>query len=166
MKTLFILIFFLVSGYVIAQKGQVSQVNSSFSLKNDKNKKITCKYVSKINAIENDTLSFISIGFMDEFKGGNKGYVYLSNQNELNSFIEDLKLAMSKFSIKEPFQALKPKYKIEIKDVGITYKPSKQHYPEEKICICESIGGNGMAYVSLTSENSNALIKWLESVKF
>jgi hypothetical protein len=166
MKTYLVLFFTLISVYALGQKGQVSEVISSCSFKNDNGKKITCKHVNKINAIENDTLSFISIGFMDEFKGGNKGYIYLSNQNELNSFMEDLKLAMSKFSIKEPFHATKPKYKIEIKDAGITYKLSKQHYIEEKICICESIGGNGMAYVSLTSDNSNELLGWLGSVKF
>jgi hypothetical protein len=53
------ILFTLICGYVLAQKGQVSEVISSYD---DPQNNEKCKFVRKINAIENDTLSFVSIG--------------------------------------------------------------------------------------------------------
>jgi len=137
-------------------------VRSTCTVINETEKKITCKLVYKINAIENDTLSFVSLAFNDEFKGGNRGYVYLSNQYELNSFVEDLKSSLTHLLDNEVFESVKAKYKIEVRE--FTKYRGSTPYQIKKLCIYETLGGTGESYISFGPDKSNELLNWLENI--
>jgi hypothetical protein len=122
--------------------------------------KITCWFISKYT-------QYVKIAFDDEvgLSGYNNGYVYLSNQNELNSFITDLESAMNKAINSEIIQINNPKYVIEI-TVRTTYAVRKKYKKRGyEICIIETIGGNGTARISLKVNEAQQLLDWLKTIK-
>jgi hypothetical protein len=163
MKTLISLVFLIYGVCILAQPGKISEVLSTCTVSNEIEKKITCKLVHKINAIENDTLSFVSLAFNDEFKNGNKGYVYLSSPAELNSFVGDAKSALANLMENNVFESTKPKYKIEVREFT-KYKGSTP-YHFKKICIYETLGGSGESYISFGPEKFKELLNWLENIR-
>jgi flagellar basal body rod protein FlgC len=181
--TMVTLLLMLFGMSAMAQKAQVTKVLSTCQIKNqDENnytRKLTCKFINKVNAIKNENLTFISIGFDDEGKAGNNGYVFLSNQAELDTFIIDLKSARSKFDnnnetledkktfqSKEILQINKPKYKIEIITKITNTSISKKGKVYFELHICETVTGDGTAYMRLSTDNIQDLLNWLETLKF
>jgi hypothetical protein len=156
-KLLFILsICILLGTDTMAQKGQTSEVKSSCKFITEwSNKAVIGKYIYKVNYVENNSLSFVSLKFFAS-RGG-YGYVYLSNQDELNLFIQDLKYATLKI-IKGPlFLLIRPKYEIEIKDVSLYKKKI-----ENRIFIYEI--QNKKSFVILNVDEVNKLISWLSTI--
>ena len=135
-----------------------TMVRGEYVIKGEYNKrKIVGRIYDKINLISNDTLSFVKMQIKDEYKSGNNGYIYLSNQNEVDKFIKDLNICISKLVNNEVYETPAGKYKLEVKVVrikkGVAYA----------IILNETIGGN--AYVSLNESETNLLLGWLKNIK-
>jgi uncharacterized protein YaaR (DUF327 family) len=163
MKITISIFFALACGYAYSQLGKVSEVKNTYVVTNEVYKKMTCKLIHNINAIDNDTLTFISMAFTDEFKAGNRGYVYLSNQNELNAFVDDFKSALSHLMANQVFETVNPKYKIAVRE--FTEYRRNTPYHVKKLCIHETLGGTGEAYFSLGPNKSHELLDWLEPIR-
>jgi hypothetical protein len=152
---------------VTAQRGQEANVLNKFKTQNDKELNLICKFINKVNAIKNENLTFVSIQFNDESKSsGNMGYVYLSNQAELDSFVVNLNSALSKVNDKEEFQIVNRKYKIEVVSKTTNVLPKKNRVTYYELRIYETISSDGTVYMSLNTKNVEGLINWLKTLIF
>jgi hypothetical protein len=157
-KLLFILSIWVFLGIdTIAQKGQTSEVKSSYHFTAEwSTKDVSCKYI-KVNNIENDTLSFISIQF--KASKGEYGYVYLNNQDELNSFIQDLENTTLQINKDSFLSVNQPNYQIKVEDVSIL-----KNKIENRIVIYEK--DNEKSFVILNVDEVNKLLSWLININF
>jgi hypothetical protein len=156
-KLLFILSISILLGNEIIGQVNTSEDLSSYIFYTDYgNEVMRCNYVLKINKIENDSIYYVSIVFSD--RTGGKGYIYLSNQDELNRFIQDLKEATLNID-KEPFSSITPKYNLQIEDVNKSNNKIKN-----EIIVYEK--GNKKSYVVLNVDDVNKLLHWLSSISF
>ena len=188
MKILFILLLVLISGIAIEQKGQVSQVRSSRIIRNDNLKNITCKFTKKINKvendhdlkikckftikindIENDTLSFVSIQIDADNLSSNNGNIYLSSENELNEFVEELKQGISKLKAIELFKFSNSRYILSVVADSVTVRNSftKTIFaPKFRMRMQEVRSGSSKIFLSFYSDDADKLLAWLEGIKF
>jgi hypothetical protein len=152
-KIVFILSICVLAGIdTIAQKGQTSEGKSTYHFYTQwSTSEVMCKHI-KVNNIENDTLSFISIQF--RVSKGKYGYVYLYNQDELDSFIRDLENAAKKINEKPSFLVNEPNYQIKVDDVSLV-----KNKIENRIVLYEK--GNEKSFVIFNVEEVKKLLSWL-----
>lgn len=169
MKTkIFILLFAFISGVALAQRGQLTDVKSEFSVMNDHYKRIKCKFITKINDIENDTLNYVSIQ-IDNDHGVNNGYIYLSNDNELNEFKEDLKLVIPKVKANELYQVGNSRYMLDIVQDSVISKRTfinDFYKPDFRIRLYEVRLESSKTFISFYADVAEKLLSWLDTLKF
>ncbi len=165
MRTIKLLFFLNVVLYVsvFAQK-ELTTVRTKFDYENqDKEyewyikRKITANLIDKIDVISNDSISFIEFQFTDEIKNSNNGYIYLSTQKEVDSFINDLTSALQNLSQKINFESTIGKYKIEVADKKVKKNTFKT------IKLYETIGGD--ALICLNADGALKLLNWIKDIK-
>jgi hypothetical protein len=153
---LFLLLTFLY-GSAIAQKGQITECH----LKNDHRAKIICKF--------DPITSFVSIQMDDDINQTyNNGHIYLSDTNEINKFIEELKQGISKLKANELFRISHPTYILVVVADSIVVRNTltKTLYaPKYRMRMYEVIKGTTKIYISFYSDVADKLLAWLESIK-
>jgi hypothetical protein len=158
MKLLLIVFAFLSNISAIAQTNVTTVRDEYFIKSDDYKKKLIGKVFDVYDLISNDTTSFVKIQIKDEFKVGNNGYIFLSNQNEVNSFIKDLNISLSKLTNNEVYESAIGKYKTEVKVVK-----NKKNDVYYAIILNETLGGK--AYVSLNESEASSFLEWLKNIK-
>jgi hypothetical protein len=162
MKNLFIFIAVVLS---VNSHAQIEKtVRTEFFYKNlDENydfisrRELSVRLIDKIDLILNDSVSYLEFKFRDENRNNNFGYIYLSNQNEIEAFINNLSSAMDCVLKNVTFESLAGKYSLTVEDVKMRNKVFKT------LMLFETTGGN--AYLLLNLEGAEKLQTWLKEIR-
>jgi hypothetical protein len=159
-KAIAVICLSLMSIVSFAQQGKITQIRKEYIVSNEKEKKLTCRLMSKINLIESDTLTYVMLSFTDEYKKGNRGYIYLSNEAELNSFMNDLNTCLAKFAENEAYQGKHPKYMVQTGNMAFYNSYSYVM----RISIHETVAGTYESFISFKPDKILELLNWLRTV--
>jgi hypothetical protein len=120
-------------------------------------RELSVRLIDKIDLILNDSVSYLEFKFRDEDRNNNFGYIYLSNQNEIDAFINNLSSAMECVLKNVTFESTAGKYSLTVEDVKMRNKVFKT------LILFETIGGNAKLLLNL--EGAEKLQTWLKEIR-
>jgi hypothetical protein len=139
----------------------ITTMSSSFRIVNDLGKSLTCKQLSEMDYIRNDTVRYIKIIFQDQSKSYNNGYVILNSHEKLLHFIGDLELLQSKIGTDEVVTLTRGSYKLDINN------PENREYFKQhlnlRVCIYEP---NSTAFIGFKEDKLQLLLGNLKKINW